>query len=116
MTRLIGKMDGKKKSGEKVGGQKKRPLFQKPKKWGISKKIKNGHKMGGYKNPPIFKNGDAKNKKNRKTPCGCEKIQIFAFFKKKKRWGENGRKVKIPHFLKMGVKLKKKWWGRPPFF
>ena len=40
--RLIRKMGSKKKSG----GQKKRTLFQKPKKWGISKKIK-GRKMRG---------------------------------------------------------------------
>ena len=37
-----------------MGGQKKRPFFQKPKKWGISKK-KKGRKMGGIKKPPIFK-------------------------------------------------------------
>ena len=36
-----------------MGGQKKRPFFQKPKKWGISKK--KGRKMGGIKKPPIFK-------------------------------------------------------------
>ena len=60
-TRLIRKMGGK-----KSGGQKKRSLFQKQKKWGISK-IK-GRKMGGrgIKKP--------QNKKNRPTPCGREKI------------------------------------------
>ena len=41
---LLGRW-GAKKSVEKVGGQKKRPLFQKPKKWGISKKkwARGGH-------------------------------------------------------------------------
>ena len=55
MCRLIRKMGGKKKNGEKMGGQKKRPFFQKPKKWGISKKKKMGAKWGGIKKPPIFK-------------------------------------------------------------
>ena len=46
-SRLIRKMGGgKKKSGEKVGGKKKRSLFQKPKKLKISKK-KMGEKWGG---------------------------------------------------------------------
>ena len=98
-----------------MGGQKKRPLFQKPKKWGISTKKKKGAKWGDNKTRPFLKNGVAQNKKNGRTPGWREKIQIFSF-QKKKRWGENGRKVKIPHFLKMGVKKTKKRWGRPPFF
>ena len=52
--RLIRKMGGKKKSGEKVGGQKKRPLFQKPKKWEISKKKKWAQNGGGIKKPAHF--------------------------------------------------------------
>ena len=51
-----------------MGGQKKRPRFQKPKKWGISTK-KKGRKMGRIKigedkkTRPFFKNGDDKIKK-----------------------------------------------------
>ena len=60
-------MGGKKKNGEKMGGQKKRPFFQKPKKWGISKKKKKkGEKMGRKKKNPFFqnpKNGETKKKK-----------------------------------------------------
>ena len=85
-----------------MGGQKKRPLFQKAKKWGISPKKKVGAKWGDKKIRPFFKNGDAQNQKNGRTPVGREKNTDF-LFKKKKRWGENGHKVKIPHFLKMGV-------------
>ena len=49
-TGVIRKMGGKKnKSGEKVGGQKKRPLFQKPNKMENLKKIKNARKIGGQK-------------------------------------------------------------------
>ena len=48
-------------------------------------------------------------------PCGRKKIQIFVF-QKKKKWGENGRKLKIPHFLKMGVKKKKKMGAPTVFF
>ena len=61
---------------EKMGGQKKRSFFQKPKKWAISLK-KKGPKMGGLKNRPFLKNGDAKSKKNGPTPCGRKKIQLF---------------------------------------
>ena len=39
MIRLYGKVGGKKKGGN-VGGKKKRPLFQIPKKWASSKKKK----------------------------------------------------------------------------
>ena len=55
--------------------------------------------------------GTLKVKKMGKCPVRAEKYRIL-LFKKKKRWGENGHKVKIPHFLKMGVKIKKKGWGR----
>ena len=67
-----------------------------------------GEKWGDKKTRPFLENGDAQNKNNGPTPCGREKIQICVF-KKKKRWGENGRKLKIPHFLKLGVKKKKRW-------
>ena len=48
IIRLIRKMGGKKK----VGRMKKRPLFQKPKKWGISKKKR--AQNGEIKNPANF--------------------------------------------------------------
>ena len=72
---------GGKKSGEKVGGQKKRPLFQKLKKWGISKKTM-GEKWGDKKTRPFLKNGDVKIKKNARTPGVCEKIQFFVLLYK----------------------------------
>ena len=107
-------MGGKKKKVGRKWGDRKSAHFFKNQKNGESQKKKRWAQNGGDKKTrPFLKNGDAKNKKNGKTPCRCEKIQIFVF-QKKKRWGENGRKVKIPHFLKMGVK--KKRWGRPPFF
>ena len=82
-----------------MGGQKIRPFFRKPKKWGISKK-KRAQNGGDEKTRPFLKNGDAKNKKNGPTPCGREKNQIFVFQKKKmgRKWaqGEN------PPFSKNG--------------
>ena len=53
--RLTRKVGGKKKKrGEKVGGPKKRPLFQKTKKWGISKKKKSGREVGTLRKIPFF--------------------------------------------------------------
>ena len=68
--------------GRKWGRQKKRPLFQKPKKWGISKK-KSGRKMGGIKKPAHFKKmGTIKVKNMGKRLVGAKKYR-FLFFKKK---------------------------------
>ena len=55
-------MGGQKKNGEKVGGRKKRPLFQKPKKWGIKKKQKIGAKWGDKKPTQFQKMGTQKKK------------------------------------------------------
>ena len=67
-----------------MGGQKKRPFFQNPKKWGISKKKKMGAKWGGEKNRPFLKNGDAKIKKKWKNALWAQKNTDFCFPKKKK--------------------------------
>ena len=113
-ARFTRKMGGKKKRGEKGGGQKKRPLFQKPKKWGISKKKKKA-KMGGDKKPrPFFKHGDAKNKNNGKTPCGYEKIQIICL--KKKKMGRKWAQGENPPFSKNGRHKKKNGGGAHRFF
>ena len=56
---------------------------------GNLKKIKKWAQNGGdEKTRPFLKNGDAKNKKNGRTPCGREKNQIFVFQKKKmgRKW------------------------------
>ena len=42
------------------------------------------------------------------------KTKKYKFLFKKKKWGENGRKLKIPHFLKLVVKKKK--MGAPTVF
>ena len=75
------KEDGwkKKKWGESWGTEKA-PTFSKTKKMGNlktkKKRVQNG---GDEKTRPFLKNGDTKNKKNGKTPCGGEKTQIFVF-------------------------------------
>ena len=70
---------------------------------------------GGIKNPTHFqKKWDAQNKKKMGERLVGAKKYRFLFFKKEKRWGENGSMVKIPHYLKMGVK--KKPVGAPTVF
>ena len=83
LFRLIRKMGGKKKKRGEKGGTEKRPFFQKPKKWGISKKKE---KWGDKKTAHFKKMGTRKLKKNGPTPCGRKKIQLFVF--QKKKYGE----------------------------
>ena len=108
-------MGGKKKKKGRKWGDRKSAHFFKNQKNGESQQKKKGRKMGGIKKPPIFKKWGRENKKKMGKCLVVAKKYRFLFFKKKKKWGENGRKLKIPHFLKMGVK-KKKDGGAHRFF